>query len=87
MLFSVTCSLVSVHFVHEFFDVGNRSAGHVSSWLTVHKTFITGVCKYYIGPIGDLSLLTAAAAAAAAHSPTDGRKVSKRHAPVKAMGW
>jgi len=37
------------------------------------------VCKYYIGPIGDLSLLTAAAAA---HSPTDGRKVSKRHAPV-----
>jgi len=26
---------------------------------------ISGVCKYYIGPIGDLSLLTAAAAATA----------------------
>ena len=28
-----------------------------------------GVCKYYIGPIGDLSLSTATAAAADAHSP------------------
>jgi len=26
----------------------------------------SGVCKYYIGPIGDLSLLTATATAAAA---------------------
>ena len=28
-------------------------------------TGLTGVCKYYIGPIGNLSLLTATAAAAA----------------------
>ena len=27
-----------------------------------HTSIVTGVCKYYIGPIGDLSLLTAAAA-------------------------
>ena len=57
--------------------VGSRKSQ--VGWLTTYVSG-TGVCKCYIGPIGDLSLLTAAAAAA--HSPPDGRKVSKRQAPV-----
>ena len=55
--------------------VGSRKSQ--VGWLTTYVSG-TGVCKYDIGPIGDLSLLTAAAA----HSPPDGRKVSKRQVPV-----
>ena len=46
----------------------HASEGMQCTAMIEYSSNLTGVCKYYIGPIGDLSLSTATAAAACVYT-------------------